>query len=347
MIFKKTKYWVIVLSLPFLVSCAQKVNLANYQKMTADNQMASHTLPAHVLKESKAKLAILPPSSMTNLYPQCNLSNSAQESLVTTIAKIGGLDIVERSQIQSFMQETKFQASISGDIDMQKFQKIASDIDYVMVGSVASAGVNATFSEGRRWKDDKGQQRYSPPTCAEQGKVKITYRLVSPSGNILKVFDMDGQKSSSGEVRYSSDCHVKNPCGALGEAIYRAVDDNLENFFEAFPSYGYIYKTLTNPKNPKERLAFISLGTSNNIKAGDKVDLIKFSQEKNPVTGKDMTNSDIISECTVLENDLQDKRSICMIEEEAADKVNVKHAVKTKVNSNVFRSLQKGGRMLF
>jgi TolB-like protein len=347
MIFKKAKYIVIVLSLPLLLSCAQKVNLSHFQQVDTDNKMASHSLPDYVLKESKARIAILPPSSMTNLYPQCNLSNSAQESLVTTIGKIGGLDIVERSQIQSIMQETKFQASISGDIDMQQFQKIASDIDYVMVGSVASVGVNATFSEGRRWKDDKGQQRYTPPSCAEQGKVKITYRLVSPSGNVLKVFDMDGQKSSSGEVRYSSDCQVKNPCGVLGEAIYRAVDDNLEKFYEAFPSYGYIYKTQTNPKNPKERLAFISLGTSNNIKAGDKVDLINFSQEKNPVTGKDITNAETISECTILENDLQDKRSICMIAEATADKVKVKHAVKTKVNSSVFRSLQKGGRMMF
>lgn len=53
----------------------------------------------------------------------------------------------------------------------------------------------------------------------------------------------------------------------------------------AFPVFGYIYKTMSNRKNPIERIAFIRLVTLDGIKAGSKIEIIEFFK-KNPV--KDM-----------------------------------------------------------
>lgn len=44
----------------------------------------------------------------------------------------------------------------------------------------------------------------------------------------------------------------------------------------AFPVFGYIYKTMSNRKNPIERIAFIRLVTLDGIKAGSKIEIIEF-----------------------------------------------------------------------
>lgn len=170
----------------------------------------------------------------------------------------------------------------------------------------------------------------------------VAYRLVTfPRGNIQKAFQLDGDEAVGREVRSSYDCSVQDPCGLLSQAIYEAVDDAKESLAEAFPRYGYIYKTMTHNSDPKKRIAFITIGTSDGIKSGDKVEIIEFKKEKDPVKGIEFIQPTTIGECTITETDLSPDRSICVISDKVTERVFIKHAVKTKVTVGIFRQLQK------
>lgn len=345
---KTSKYLLLWGFVFFLASCAPKANLADFSQTPKDKEMATHKIPNYIIEKKKPKVAVLPPSANIPIAKQCNLYQSVHENLLNTLTKIGGLELVERGQLKAIMDELKFQEGLAGEIDVNKLTEIAKGIDYAMVGSISNAAASAEFMEARKWVDKKGKVHYQPPSCLVQGKVLINYRLISfPSGQVAKSFQMDGQKSTSYEVRYSSDCKVQDPCGILGEAIYRAVDNSLEDFQESFPAYGYIYKLLTNNKDPKQRIAFVSLGKADGLKPGSKLDIIEFAEETDPVTGRKILNKNAIAECTVLENNLEENSSLCLIEGDNAAKVKIKHAAKTKVTQSLFRVLNKGYRALF
>ncbi|MCX5716813.1 MAG: hypothetical protein NTW44_00590 [Nitrospirae bacterium] len=325
-------------------SCAPKLSISEFRQGAIDSKTASHQLPQYVIDKKKAKLAVLPPGDATQYRNVCGLGQAAQENFTQTLAKIGTVEVVERSQLDAFMQEMKFQAGITSEIDANKFMQIAKGVDFVFVGGVSSAGVNASFTAGGQRKNIfTGQMYYANPTCTESGKVLVNYRLITfPSGSVQQVFQLDGQKTNlPRNVSSSYDCRVQNPCGLLQEAVYRAIDDVKESLAEAFPVYGYIFKTMTHNSNKKNRIAFLSLGKADGIEAGSTVDIIEFAAEKDPVKGTTSLVPRVIAECAVTETELFPDRSICVIPEESADFVFVRHAVRTKSKTGVFRGVQK------
>src|SRR5574340_1029878 len=129
-------------------SCAPKLSISEFRKEAIDSKTASHQLPQYVIDKKKAKLAVLPPGDATQYRNVCGLGQAAQENFTQTLAKIGTVEVVERSQLDAFMQEMKFQAGITSEIDANKFMQIAKGVDFVFVGGVSSAGVNASFTAG-------------------------------------------------------------------------------------------------------------------------------------------------------------------------------------------------------
>ncbi|MDW7973139.1 MAG: CsgG/HfaB family protein [Thermodesulfovibrio sp.] len=325
------------------ISCVPpKINMSDYTATPEiDSKTVKHPLPDYVINKKKPKVAVLPPSDNPR-YSQCKLYNTAQEYLVQALANTGTVELVERSQLNVIMQEIKFKAGITGEIDVEKFSKIAHEVDFVIVGSIPSASTTTQFTEGSSWTDKKGKTHYIPASCKEEAKVNLLFRVITfPSGNIQKALNMSGQKSIKRDVQSSFDCRVQDLCGLLGQAIDVAINNSIEELMQAFPVYGYIYKTMTNIKNPKERLAFVNLGSADGIKAGSELEIIEFVKDIDPIKMESIITPQIVGECVVSETNLQPDRSICIISENFADKVFTGHAVKLKVTETFGRKLQK------
>lgn len=332
----------VAISVSLLLSaCGTKVNLSDFKESELDSKVASHELPDYVVNKKKPKVAVLPFTVSEEAVKRCGIDKTSQEAFMDTLVKVGTVEVVERGQIDALMKEVKFSMGIGGDVDVSKLSNLGSGIDYVIVGSIISSKTVAKFTEGGYVKDKKGNSVYVPPRCNEVGEVKIASRILKfPSGNILKSMSLDGGKNAARDVSSSYDCRVQDPCGLLAEATNRAVDDALEELKAAFPSYGYVYKTMTHKENRK-RIAFISVGTEDGVKAGDKVDIVEFVQEKDPVKGTDIFREKLVAECTVIDTELSNDKSICLIQDEKVGAVYVKHAVKTKVNMGLGRTVEK------
>ncbi len=339
--FKKAVFFAEVLICLSLCACAG-VNMSDYTRQSLDEQTCNNVLPSYVVNKRKPKVAVLPPSDATVFAKSnMNLSSTCQENLTQLLAETGSVEVVERGQLKQLMQEMKFESGVTGEIDAQKFMEIAKNVDYVLVGSISAASINASFTEASSWTDKKGVTHYSPPSCKETGNVSIDYRLVSfPSGKIVATLPMSGTKFSVRDVRSSYECAPRNT-QLIYDAINRAVDDSKETLIADLPVYGYVYKTMTSASDPKKRLAYISLGTADGLSAGNKVDIMEFTSEKDPVSGTLINSETSVAECKVLENELTPDRSICVPDEEGSGNVHVKDAVKTQVNESVFRKINK------
>jgi len=340
---KKVSLFIIFFLIFMLFSCVpQKINMSEYTTLSnIDSKIVTHPLPDYIVNKKKPKIAVLPPSDNTR-YRQCNLYITAQEYLIQTLANTGIVEIVERSQLDAIMQEIKFKAGITGEIDAEKFSKIAYGVDFVIVGSISSASVTTRFTEGSSWVDKKGKRYNVSPSCNTEAKVDLRFRVITfPSGTIQTALNMKGNKSDLRDVQSSYDCRVLQPCELLVEAIDAAIDNGREDIMQSFPVYGYVYKTLTNRKNPKERLAFINLGINDGIKGGSELEIIEFIRETDPIKRIPIFRAQVIGECTVSETDLQHDRSICIVSEDSADRVFKGHAVKLKVTESFGRKLQK------
>ncbi len=326
----------------FSSGCASTLDLARFHESGIDDRTSSAELPHYVKDKKRPRVAVLPVSDTSQFKSSLSLGPATQDALTQLIVGSGGFEVMERSQLDSFMQEMKFQGGMGAEVDPDQFLKIAKDIDTVFVGAITSAGASSSFTEARNWKDKKGKTHTSPPSCSEEGKVAINIRaLASPSGTIQNSFQVKGRKSISREVRYSSECNVQNPGGLLSESINKAIDDAKEDIANTFPSLGYIYKTLTNKSEPRKRIAYINLGKSDGLEPGNKIDIIEFVQEKDRVRGTMRIIPRIVAEAVVSETQFLPDSSILIIPEDSADSVLVGQAVRTKANVSVMRMLNK------
>jgi len=321
--------------------CAPQLVIGEYSTLDIDSRKASHEVPDYIVNKKKPRVAILPPADNT-AYKKCQVYNVGWEYLVQTLAS-AGLEVVERSQLEEIMKEMKFQAGITGDIDVNKFAQIATGVDSVFVGSISQGIARAEFREGRTTRGPKGETYYTPPSCQEEGRASLSIRLVKfPEGVVRKTFLMEGKESlGSREVRSSYECQVVDPCGVLAKAIRRAIDNSREDILREFPFYGYIYKTMTHPKDRSKRIAFVNLGRNDGLEAGSKLEIVEFVKERDPIKGSTMLRAQTIGECKVSQTDLEADKSICIVSEEAADKVSVGHVVRLKVEEGFFRKIEK------
>lgn len=308
----------------FLFACGAGVNLSDYNQSELDSKVANHEIPDYVLNRKKPKVVVLPLGVAEGVAKNCGVDKVAQEAFIDVFVKVGTVDVLERRHVEAIMKEVKFSVDIGGDVDLSKLSDLGSGIDYVLVGSISG----------------KIRASYTPRKCNEVGEVKVASRILKfPSGIILKSIKLEGEKTISREAKDSQECRIQDPCVLLSEATNKAVEDAFEDLKSLFPLYGYVYKTLTHRGN-KKRIAFITIGTEDGIKAGDKVDIVEFVQEKDPVKNTIIYRERIVAECTVLDVELGPDKSICSIQDEKARAVLPKHAVKTKVNVSIGRTIE-------
>lgn len=315
----------------FFSGCAPpKVSLMDYVVTDIDNKRAMHFMPDYVIQKKKPKIAVLPPSDNTP-YSRCKLYATAQEYFIQNLAMAGSFELVERAQLNALMDELKFRAGVFGNIDAQRVAKLAEGVNFVFVGSISKANIKTKFTPASSWTDKKGKTHYISASCSEEAEVGLVFRVIEfPEGRIQKAFNMIGKQTNYRNVSSQYDCWIEDICGLLNKAVEKAINSSKKEIFNEFPVYGYIYKTLTNRKKLNERIAFITLGKTDGIKAGSVVEIIEFIRDKDPVKNAEIILQRVVGECTVSETELQNERSICIISEDCTERVFAGHAVKVK-----------------
>lgn len=271
------------------------------------------------------------------------LAKPADETMIQVLSSGTGLEIVERSQIDKLFQEFKFKGSFDDHIDYSVFSKSAKNIDFVILGSVSSAVTEARFTEASTHQGTDGKYYRTPASCSVYGQAIVNVRAVSTSnGSIYKVFDpFKGNVYGSTEVRSSYECRVNNPTQLAISATIKAIENAKDDFMDAFPRYGYISKTMTNPKNSKDRIAVVSLGRNDGIKAGYKLILAKYTKTHDRIKGIDSLIIQDIGEMEVNETGLADNQCLVKIPEEFSDDALPGYIVKTKADRSFLKKIFK------
>lgn len=325
------------LLLALLSGCATTIELSKYGELELDGKDCEIPPPDYIVNRKKPKVAILPIADVTEF--EGRLSKPAQETLTQTITSGTGLQVVERSQMDKLFEEAKFTESVGGELDPEALANLAKEIDFVILGSVTSVSTGARFTEATSYKDKKGKVHYIAPSCSYSGEAVVNVRAVTTSsGNIYKVFPpFKGRVSSTTEVRSSSDCRVEDPFQLASQATAKSIEGARDSFLDAFPNYGYVAKTLTNPKNPKDRVAQITLGRIDGLAPGDRVMLARYAKSYDRIKKTESVALQDLAEVQVSETGLGEEQCYVLLPEEIAGEVMVGYIVKTKANARFFR----------
>ncbi|MBJ6725562.1 CsgG/HfaB family protein [Geomesophilobacter sediminis] len=321
----------------FMSGCASGIKLSNYKELDCDKKECEVQPPDYILNKKKPKVAILQMADVTEY--QGKLSEPGTESLTQSITGGTGLEVVERSQVKRLFEEYKFKSELSGEVDPSAFSKLVKDVDFVILGSIPTASVGAKFSEASSYTDKKGKSHYIAPSCTVSAEAVVNVRAVSTTnGTIYKVFEpFKGRVSGSSEVRSSSECRVKDPLQLVLQAVNNSIEKAKDSFIDAFPNFGYAAKTMTNPQNQKDRIAVITLGRNDGLKAGDKVVLAKYVKSYDRIKKSNSLSIQDVGEVKISETGLADEQSYVQIPEEVADDVTVGYIVKTKADRSLFK----------
>jgi curli biogenesis system outer membrane secretion channel CsgG len=331
------KMGAMALMLALTSGCATTINMANYGELECDKRDCEIAPPEYIINKKKPKVAILPVADVTDFAGK--LSKPAQETLTQLMTSGTGLEVVERSQMDKLFEEAKFKESVSGDIDPEALAQLAKDVDFVIMGSVSNIATGARFTEESSYKDKKGKIHYTAPSCTFSGEATVNVRAVSTAtGSIYKVFaPFKGRVSSSTELRNSRDCRVGDSFQLASLATASAIENGRASFMDAFPNYGYVSKTLTNSKDSKDRVAQITLGRNDGVRAGDWVTLAKYVKSFDRIKKSESVSLQDLGEARINETGLGDDQSYVLLPEELAAEVAVGYIVKTKSNSRGFR----------
>lgn len=319
--------------------CSHAVNVAQYKEGDLDLRVPDVKPPEYVVNKKKPKAAVLPFSDAGEF--EGKLSTPSQEVLSQLVSQKCGLELAERSNAQKIFDEVKFQSGIDFFADKSQLAQMASNIDFVIVSSVASTNYGADYSAPRSYTDKKGKTHYVKASCSVTGNATVNIRVInSATGIVSKSFPpFNGRSSNSFEVSGESSCRVGNPLSLVIGAVNDAIGSARVPLQDAFPYYGYLYKTMTNPTDPSKRIAYINLGRQDGVKAGEKVDLIKYVNEVDRIKKTQNITTQEIAEVTISETDLRDDSSIIMIPEEVSSQIMPGLAVKTKGKKTFAESL--------
>lgn len=320
-----------------LFACAPKLNISEYTHRELDSRTVQHALPDYVAKQKKPRVAVLSFSAAPDIAKKCNLDITAKENVLKTLVKTRTAEVVEAVLPDS---------NAGGNVDFAQLSQHGSAVDFVITGSITSVNVYAqTFIEEPCSLESDSTLSdilfcliiniIFPPSCIEEGKVSLTVKVLSfPEGTVLKV--MNPTSTEFKITRKEEDvCSIKDVCGLLSGAVASASEKLRDDFMELFPTYGHVYKTMTHSKDARKRIAFITLGSGDGLKAGKKLDIVEFRKE-----GEDIVEFKI-AECTVVKEKLKRDRSICVIPKNKADSVFVGHMVKTRAKAGLLRRIKK------
>lgn len=335
---KKTiLYLLSLLTLLAISGCAHTVEVTKFKESAMDQRVADILPPKHVMDKTQPKVAILPLGEPVEYTGRLN--SGAQEGITQIASKGCGMEVVERSQSQKLFDEKKFIWSLDMSADFSEITKMAQGIDYVVLGSITNPSVGAEYTPSQTSCDKKGRCYTSRPSCSVRGGATVNLRVINAStGSIAQSFEpFKGSVSSYFNVGSSYECRVNNPTAIINQAVADAVKKAKRPFMEAFPRYGYIYKTMTSADG--KRIAYVNIGKLDGIKGGDEVELIRYVNEVDRVRKIERLTNQKIADVKIADTDLQDDRSIIIIPAEFSSEVIPGLAVKTKYNSSFFGSM--------
>jgi len=330
---KKTIMLLLWLS-TLLAGCSHTVEVAKYREAAMDQAVAEILPPQHVIEKKQPKVAILPlgePFEYTG-----RLSPGVQEGLTQIVSKGCGMEVVERSQAQKLFDEKKFVWSLDMAADFSAITSMVQGIDYVVLGSITNPLARAEFTPSKTTCDNKGKCTTTKPSCTIKGSATVNIRVINAStGSIAQAFEpFRGSVSNSTTVETSHECRVRNATAVINQAVSNATSKAKRPFIEAFPRYGYLYKTMTGPDGT--RIAYVNIGRRDGVKGGDDVELLRYIKEVDRVRKTERLTTQKIADVTIADTDLQEDRSIIIIPEEYSSLIMPGLAVKTKYNSSFF-----------
>lgn len=335
---KKNICYVLSLVVMLIVSgCAHTVEVHKFKESSMDQKVADILPPQHVIDKKQPKVAVLPFGEPVELSGRLNAT--AQEGVTQIVSKGCGMEVVERSQAQKLFDEKKFVWSLDLGADFSEMAKMAQGIDYVILGSITNTNAGASFTPSQTSCDNKGKCYTSQPSCNVSGSATVNIRVINATtGTIAQSFEpFRGSTSKYFNVGSRYECRVGNPVALFNQATAAAVKKANKAFLEAFPRYGYLYKTMTSPDG--KRIAYVNIGKLDGVKGGDDVELVRYVKEIDRVKKIDRLTTQKIADVKIADTDLQDDRSIIIIPEEYSSHIMPGLAVKTKYNSNFFLDL--------
>lgn len=325
-------YLTVLVVLLTVSGCAHTVDVGKFKESNMDQRVAEILPPQHVIDKKQPKVAILPLGEPSEYAGRLN--TGAQEGITQIASKGCGMEVAERSQAQKLFDEKKFVWSLDMAADFSEITKMAQGIDYVVLGSITNPAVGAEFTPSQTSCDKKGKCYTSKPSCSVKGQATVNLRVINATtGTIAQSFEpFKGNVSNYFTVGSSYECRVGNPVPVINQAIENAIKKAKKPFIEAFPRYGYLYKTMTSPDG--KRIAYINIGKLDGVKGGDDVELIRYVKEVDRVRKIERLTNQKIVDVKIADTDLQDDRSIIIIPDEYSSQIMPGLAVKTKYNSN-------------
>lgn len=324
-----------------LTGCAHTVKVADYKEAEIDSKMCDIKPPDYIVNKTKIKATVLPFGDTGELKGE--FAKFGQEVMSQLLSSKCGVEVVERSQLNSVVNEVK----LSGEFDLfknnEQLSSLGKDIDYYILGVVSRPVFKADFTPSTTSRDKKGNVYVSKPMCSVSASVTTNIRLIkSTTGSIYKAFDpFSGKVSSAFEVQSKSECKIGDSTSMIQSALSNSITNNDETIIDAFPSYGYISKTMTKKDDNKNRIAFVNLGTSDGLRAGDKVEIIKFEKRVDRIKNSESIEPVTVTEAKVAESELRDNSAVITIPEEASNDVLSGYAVKTKASKSIFKAINR------
>jgi hypothetical protein len=327
----------VLLSVLLLSGCVHTVDVGTFKESGMDQKVSDVLPPQHVIDKKHPKVAVLPFGEPAQF--KGHLNAAAQEGITQIASKGCGMEVVERSQAQKLFDEKKFVWSLDLGADFSEITNMVKDIDYVVLGSITNPATGAEFTPSQTSCNNKGKCYTSQPSCSVRGAVTVNVRVINAvTGSIAQSFKpFKGSVSNSFTVGSSRECRVGNPTAVVNQAVANAISKVKKPFVEAFPRYGYLYKTMTSPDG--RRIAYVNIGRFDGVKGGDDVELIRYVKEVDRVKRIERLTTQKIADVKIADTDLQDDRSIIIIPEEYSLQIMPGLAVKTKYNSTFFGDL--------
>ncbi len=317
-----------------LAGCSHTVEVAKYREAAMDQAVAEILPPQHVIDKKQPKVAILPLGEPFEYSGR--LSPGAQEGLTQIVSKGCGMEVVERSQAQKLFDEKKFVWSLDMAADFSEITSMVQGIDYVVLGSITNPVAQAEFRPSQTTCDNKGKCTTTKPSCTIKGAATVNIRVINAStGSIAQAFEpFRGSVSNYITAEARHECRVRNATAIINQAVANATSKAKRPFIEAFPRFGYLYKTMTGPDGT--RIAYVNIGRRDGVKGGDDVELLRYIKEVDRVRKTERLTTQKIADVTIADTDLQEDRSIIIIPEEYSSLIMPGLAVKTKYNSSFF-----------
>ncbi len=287
------KLWIAAFAVVLLCACemAPQVNMSRLTKTSEDYRVAKIKPPKSVVRKLKPRVVVLPFSDTTG-YSGCRLGSIATEVIQNVVASSGSYRVVERTKARAIARELGYQETHGMDISQleKRYFALGKGIKYAVVGSVTSASA-------------------VPKNNQVTAEISLYVRVIDFSkGAVVQAFEVKGQTVQNAGISY---------CSAFQRALEDAVTcPLLIKLREVIPQYGYIKEIRTfRGKEKTYKVAFTNLGSSDGIRPGDKMKILRIERFVDPVSRRVSYRYIEIGEGIVAQNGLGPSESMLVVED--------------------------------